>query len=92
MADSKRKRKDRMLQWRYDISIEQFEHLFTEQKGLCAICENPLTDFHGTTVDHDHKTHKVRGLVCHRCNLLVGWVEQSKERIPKVFSYLLRSL
>ena len=41
--------------------------LYRKQKGRCAICRLPLT-MKQTRIDHDHVTHRVRGILCGCCN------------------------
>lgn len=56
----------------YGITIEEYEQLFIEQNGLCAICKTePLK--YKLAVDHDHDTGAVRGLLCSRCNRAIEW-------------------
>ena len=51
--------------------------MFDEQQGRCAICEIPQEELnHKLCVDHNHKTGKVRQLVCRRCNLLIDTYER----------------
>jgi hypothetical protein len=50
---------------RYGITRVQYNALFKKQGGACAICEETLYAPH---IDHDHKTGKVRGLLCVSCN------------------------
>jgi hypothetical protein len=45
-----------------------------KQSGRCMICRRKVR----LVVDHNHSTGKVRGLLCDRCNLLVGFVEEKK--------------
>jgi hypothetical protein len=57
----------------YGISVEEYKALFEKQEGRCAICgKKPKGRLH---VDHDHKTGKVRGLLCPVCNLRIGTLE-----------------
>ena len=61
----------------YGITEEDYDRMYKEQKGVCAICKKPETrQSKGKTtllcVDHDHETGKVRGLLCHRCNTVIG--------------------
>ena len=50
------------------LSREDWVDLFLKQKGLCPICGEPgITD-----QDHDHETGKIRGLLCHSCNIWLG--------------------
>lgn len=61
------------LRWLYNLTLEDYESLLSAQSGKCWICkdiEYPLK------VDHNHVTGKVRGLLCRRCNILVGLYEQ----------------
>jgi hypothetical protein len=65
---------------RYGISVRDWERLFLQQNGLCAICqERPAT-----VVDHCHVTKRVRGLLCHGCNHRLvsldreGWLDKAR--------------
>jgi Recombination endonuclease VII. len=52
-------------------AAELYERLLAEQGGVCAICGNPPKT-RRLHVDHDHKTGRVRGLLCYRCNRLLA--------------------
>ena len=57
----------------YGITIEDYNRLFVEQDGCCAICGRHQFEFErALAVDHDHKIGKVRGLLCHGCNMGLG--------------------
>ena len=58
----------------------------TAQKGKCAIC-NEVPDYM-LYIDHCHKTLKVRGLLCPRCNNLVGQLETNGHLIHKATEYI----
>jgi len=69
------------LRVNYGISVEQYEAMLKQQSGCCAICkkapgENARGRLH---VDHCHKTGKIRGLLCVKCNMALGWVETFKD-------------
>jgi Recombination endonuclease VII len=56
----------------YGITIVEWDRMFAAQNGVCAICHRPETTGQRLSVDHNHKTGKVRGLLCHRCNRGMG--------------------
>jgi len=61
------------------LSLEDFETMWLVQNGLCAICQKPLKRTqHGYGVDHNHKTGKVRGLLCNGCNTGLGFLEKTE--------------
>jgi len=68
------KKRDATLQQTYGISSMQWDQIFDIQKGLCQICQKPLHKYHNpegkraAAIDHDHKSKRVRGLVCYTCN------------------------
>lgn len=65
--------------------------MFSEQRGLCAICEAGLEFFtRRLHVDHDHVTGKVRGLLCRSCNLAIGFAKENRRRILQMINYLDR--
>jgi hypothetical protein len=84
------RRRSYRLKALYDITSEQFAKLKAEQQGRCAACgeiPSPSEDGKETLfVDHDHATGRVRALLCHRCNIAVGWVENCE--IEKILAYL----
>ncbi len=58
---------------KYNFSFEEFRCLNDSQNGLCAICGEPESrDGYLLSVDHDHETGKIRGLLCSRCNTGFG--------------------
>ena len=63
----------------HGLTVEEGEALFAHQGGLCAVCRG---DNGGRllAIDHDHATGRVRGLVCHPCNLAAGHVERLRGR------------
>lgn len=50
--------------------------MLEQQGGVCAICKEPNQDFRRMHVDHCHKTLRVRGLLCIRCNTTLGMIER----------------
>jgi|SRR5712664_1386876 len=57
----------------YGIGVTQYRTLLGQQEGRCAVCSRVIT--HAPVVDHDHTTSQVRGLLCRRCNTLIGYLE-----------------
>ena len=59
------------------------------QDGLCKICGNPEELDRRLAVDHSHETGKVRGLLCFKCNVILGHIESTGiAMIAKVLDYL----
>lgn len=80
------------LQYRYGIGRADYDRMLTEQDGRCGICR---TDEPGSRnsvwpVDHCHTTNKVRGLLCHRCNMALGYFKDDPVRIAAALAYLAK--
>jgi hypothetical protein len=75
------------LKRKYGITIEQYEAMVKEQKGVCYICksENPNRKL---SVDHCHKTGKIRKLLCDKCNMTLGLINDSQELLKQFIFYL----
>jgi hypothetical protein len=61
--------KSRKLLAKYGITEEAYEEMLLEQGGVCAICNGTNTNGKVLSVDHDHDTDAVRGLLCSRCTV-----------------------
>lgn len=77
----------------YGLTVEDFDHLLEAQGGKCAICRSGASG--GKTrkglawnIDHDHKTGKVRGLLCQKCNLGIGCLRESVKILRAAADYL----
>lgn len=78
------KRKSAILKYEYGITLDQYNEMFKEQEGKCAICQRHQNKLTRTLcVDHDHKTNKVRALLCVTCNTDVSVVENRLEEMTK---------
>lgn len=91
MSDTKNNgRRERHLKQKYGIDLKQYEVMLKEQNYRCAICNKHQSHFKRSLhVDHDHKSGKIRGLLCFRCNhLLVGGLNYLNA--AALYSYILR--
>jgi len=71
------------------INLEGYNQLFVEQKGCCAICGKSQKEFKRRfCVDHNHETGQVRGLLCAKCNHILGIVNDSRIQLQKASKYL----
>lgn len=77
--------KNKKLERNYGISREEYDSLLASQENVCAICGKEPKRFN---VDHDHKTGKVRGLLCSSCNTGLGKLGDSMEGLMKAYKYL----
>ncbi len=95
-------RRKRHFAWKlskhFGISVEQYEEFMRRQAGCCAICLQPPDEAKGHKnkprlhVDHDHKTGRVRGLLCNSCNAGLGYFRDDIELLLSAADYLSRSL
>lgn len=72
---------------RYGITLEQYNRLLIAQGGRCKICDK-TEHLH---VDHDHRTGKVRGLLCSNHNTGLGKFQDDIETLEKAIVYLKES-
>ena len=81
------------LKKKYSLSLKQYAGMYERQRGQCAICGR-VSSFptRGTTgmlaVDHDHSTGKVRGLLCTKCNTLLGMADDCVVTLDLAIEYL----
>lgn len=93
---SKTKNKCWWLKRKFGITLEQYDRMFEEQGGVCVICGKEETStFQGIirrlAVDHDHKTGKIRGLLCANCNLTLGYAKDDIIILSRMIAYLKES-
>ena len=80
---------DMDLLWRYGISLEEFKTMEAIQGGVCAICHQlSLSRLH---VDHDHVSGRIRGLLCHQCNVMLGYAKDNVLTLESAIAYLQRT-
>ena len=77
------------LKRNYGITLKEHQQMFDQQQGVCAICKNEGDGkWKKLCVDHDHKTGKVRGLLCSNCNRMLGLVGDNINALTNAVSYL----
>lgn len=81
-------RQDSNLQRGYGITADQYDTMFRQQGGVCAICNGVNRDGRKLFVDHDHGTGAVRGLLCNLCNRGIGNLRDSVTLLEAAVSYL----
>lgn len=70
------------------MTPEQFDAMLVAQDGVCAICQRTCAMGRSLSVDHDHQTGMVRGLLCAGCNVALGRFEDDVERLEAAIRYL----
>jgi DNA-directed RNA polymerase subunit RPC12/RpoP len=81
--------RDRYLQKTYGITSEKFDRLVAAQDNKCAICRKEFTNGWSINIDHNHKTSKVRGLLCPNCNRALGLFKDDVRRLKRAVQYVL---
>ncbi len=82
------------LQQRYKMTLEEYDALWEKQYGTCAICKQQEVvkcesgAIRRLCVDHDHKTGKVRALLCQKCNKALGYVSDDINQLINLVEYL----
>jgi hypothetical protein len=78
----------------YGITLEQYQQMVNQQNNLCLGCGRPPRGNHVNArrlnVDHDHKTGKVRGLLCSECNRALGLVDENIDTLINLAAYVER--
>ena len=78
----------------FKVTVEFLENLLKSQNNLCAICNKPETSKHANganmrlSVDHCHKTGKVRGFLCTFCNKALGLFKNDPKSLLNAHTYL----
>src|SRR5574343_976377 len=78
------------LKREYDLSLEDYEAMVQSQNGKCAICDSPPGN-RRLSVDHDHKTGAIRGLLCDVCNVGLGAFQDDSQRLAGAIKYLRKN-
>lgn len=79
------------LKAKFNMTLEQYDKMYVTQAGRCAICH--LHQFEACkafSVDHDHETGEIRGLLCHNCNVGIGNLMDSTEILENAIQYLTK--
>ena len=71
---------------RYGITAEEYIQMWKEQGGKCKLCGKELDAY--LDIDHDHKTGKIRGLLCRGCNLMLDEMMEKNITEGKLKGYL----
>ena len=75
------------IKQRYGITSDEYLEMLEQQNGVCKICHEP-SQRKRLSVDHCHDTGKVRGLLCERCNSVLGRVKDSVLILENAANYL----
>lgn len=84
------------MKYLYGISGEEYNNIFMKQGYCCAICGSPEPKYSresgrkrmSFSLDHDHKTFEVRGILCHYCNRGLGTFRDDPALLMKALEYL----
>lgn len=84
------------LKYKFGMTIEQFDKMLADQGGCCAVCKTTNPNGEGIengknkqfSIDHDHTTGKIRGLLCNKCNRCLSFMQDSVTVLTKAITYL----
>jgi hypothetical protein len=84
------KQREYNFRYQYGIGMDEYYTLLEQQNYVCLICntKHGEKDKQRLHVDHCHETGKVRGLLCHNCNVVLGLSKENIDIFKKMISYL----
>jgi len=90
-----KKRLEQHLKYKYALTINELNEALLKQNGGCAICEEMLPDLlvynnrrRGYAIDHNHETGEFRGVLCLKCNSMLGMSRDDQKLLKKAAAYL----
>ncbi len=75
------------LKIKYGQTLEEYDTFMVQLEGKCAICGEPEGK-RRLHIDHCHKTGKIRGLLCHGCNIALGGLKDDIGLLEKAIVYI----
>ncbi len=75
------------LKKEYNMTTADYYTILEKQEGKCAIC-GQAPELRRLSVDHSHETGRIRGLLCHLCNVMLGFARDSREILRAADKYL----
>lgn len=95
-TQERRRRQDKRYMFvrtvrKYGLEVIDFANLLRSQGFKCAGCRETLNLDRKTHIDHCHDTGKVRGILCHFCNLVLGQAKDRAEVLRRLAEYLDRT-
>jgi len=88
-VNSKEYLRNIVLKNKYKITLKTYNEMLIMQNNKCAICTRHIDELPKTLdVDHCHITGKVRGLLCGKCNMGIGYFQDNTETISRALTYL----
>lgn len=86
-------KKNQALKNTFGITLADYNEIFRNQEGKCKICDTPQTNLtKALAVDHNHATGRIRGLLCHDCNLGIGFLKEQPALFDKAKAYLIEGV
>ena len=73
---------------KYGLTSASYKALLASQGGVCAICGNPPSEERRLSIDHDHDTNEVRGILCELCNRGLGQFGDRLDLLLRAADYL----
>lgn len=72
----------------FNITVAEYKKILKSQKGRCAICNRKPSRKRRLAVDHNHDTKLIRGLLCWRCNDVLGKVQDDIQLLSCFMAYI----
>ena len=76
---------------RYRLTAPEQDQLLRDQDGKCRLCgdETSFAGKYTAVVDHNHGSKKIRGILCHWCNVALGLFEKKNLDPKRVVEYMM---
>lgn len=85
---AKKRAHEKRVQDTYGLPPGHYDALYEFQGGRCEICQRATGANRRLSVDHDHKTGEVRGLLCRPCNTMLGHARDNPVMFDRAIYYL----
>ena len=76
------------LRRKYSMGLRDYEVMLSDQNYRCAICQRHIDAVGKLYIDHDHRTNRVRALLCQGCNFGLGFFKDNPRLLAAALVYL----